>query len=68
MSEKELQELKDAYNAVFDQNGAVKGCGREKCIHLIKVMKKHTSEDVGNLKTGMMDIETVKRIYKSLVD
>ena len=66
MSKEDLQELKKAYNVVFDENGEVKACGRECTTHLIKSIKKYTNENVGDEGTGRMDVKKLKSVYESL--
>ena len=66
MEKQELQELSSAFDAVFDAEGQIKNCGRAVCMHLISLMKRHSSEDVGDEKTGMINIETMKSEYLKL--
>jgi hypothetical protein len=66
MTKQELQELKDAFKQVFDENGEVKECGRNATSHLIKTIKKHTKAEVGDENTGMMKVETIKSEYQKL--
>ena len=66
MSQKELQELKEAYKAVFDENGEIKACGRACTTHLIRTIKKYTNENVGDEGTGRMAVETLKSVYQRL--
>ena len=66
MTKQELQELKEAYKNVFDENGEVRECGRNTTSHLIKTIRKHTSADVGDENTGMMKVETIKSEYQKL--
>ena len=63
MNEQEAEEMYAAYNAVFDNKGKIKACGRDACIHLIQLMKKYTSEDVGDENTGRINIEVMKEEY-----
>lgn len=63
MKENELKELSLVFNDVFDSNGEVKKCGRALCMKLIIMMKKYSSEDVGDERTGMMNVETMKSEY-----
>ena len=66
MSQKEIEELKKAYNVVFDAKGDVKSCGRACTSALIKILKNYTKEDVGDERTGIMKVETVKSVYARL--
>ena len=63
MTETEQQILKTAYNAVFDENGKVKACGRDACSRLINLMRKYTSKNVGNENTGILEVDTIKLEY-----
>jgi len=63
MSMKGLEELKDAYEAVFDENDQIKACGRVACMRLIHLMKKYSTENVGNPDTGTLEINTVQSEY-----
>lgn len=60
--------LLDLYKGVFDENGNIKVCGRDKCISLIKKLHEiDKSTDYGNVETGFMHIqnikETINKIY-----
>ena len=63
MEKEELKELTSAFNAVFNSEGEVKNCGRALCMKLIIMMKKYSSEDVGDERTGMINIQTMKNEY-----
>jgi len=63
MTKRELEELKDAYEAVFDENDQIKACGRVACMRLIHLMKKYSTEKVGNPDTGTLEINTVQSEY-----
>ena len=67
MSKKELEELKDAYQAVFDENDQIKNCGRVACMRLIHIMKMYSTENVGNPDTGTLEINTVQSEYHRIV-
>ena len=67
MSEQKLRELSSAFNDVFDSNGEIKNCGRALCMKLIIMMKEYSSEDVGDEKTGMININTMKSEYHKLL-
>lgn len=67
MTHEELQELKDAYEAVFDKNGNTKLCGRDVCIRLMSVMGKYSTANIGNVKTGIMNLDTIKSEYKRII-
>lgn len=61
-----ITELQLAYEPVFDENGQIRSCGRHACIYLIQVMKKYTSENVGDEETGMINVEKMKSEYARL--
>jgi hypothetical protein len=63
MATKELEELKDAYQDVFDENDQIKNCGRVACMRLIHLMKKYSTENVGNPDTGTLEVNTIQSEY-----
>lgn len=67
MTKKESEQLKDAYETVFDENGNVKACGHAACLRLMNVMKKYSAANLGNLDTGFMEVETIKSEYNRLI-
>ena len=67
MTSKELKELKDAYETVFDENGSVKACGRAVCLRLMYVMKKYSTANLGNFNTGVMEVDTIKSEYRRII-
>ena len=68
MAIKDLEELKDAYQDVFDENDQIKNCGRVACMRLIHLMKKYSSKNVGNPNTGAMEVDTIQSEYHRIVD
>jgi len=62
-----IEILKAAYNAVFDEAGQIRACGRAACIHLINVMKGFSSENVGDESTGFIEIARLQSEYHRLV-
>ena len=67
MDRKEIENLKAAYNAVFDENDQMRTCGREACIELISLMKNYTSEDMGNEDTGTIEVTSMQTEYHKLI-
>jgi hypothetical protein len=67
MSLEEQERLKRAYNAVFDENGQVRNCGREVCSKLINLMKKYTSRKVGDETTGTLNVDVMKSEYYRVI-
>lgn len=63
-----INRLKEYYNAVFDENGDIKLCGRDACKKLIVEMKGYTSVDVGDEDSGFMNVDNMKKEYKRLVE
>lgn len=63
-----MDKLEMAYNKVFDAQGNVRACGREACIALIEECEKIESYTYfGDVKTGRMDIEAIKRLVQNQV-
>ena len=68
MSKKELDELKDAYESVFDEDGSVKACGRALCMRLMYALKKFRPKaELGNFDTGKMNVKVVKDVYQDII-
>ena len=61
-------DLISLYNSVFDVDGNVKVCGREKCIKLIKVISSLSSKQVGDEETGMMFVDLLKSEYQKIME
>ena len=63
-----LQKLNKLYDEVFDKEGNVKKCGRDKCRELIVVCARidRTGTRYGDLESGMMDIEKIKDLYSKM--
>jgi len=66
MTFKEVDELKDAYETVFDKDGNVKACGRAVCLRLMYLMKKYSTANLGNFDTGVMEVDTIKSEYQRI--
>lgn len=57
----------DNYKNVFDSQGNIKACGRDKCKELIKLANNIEPEVFhGDLKTGYMNIASMKALYNKL--
>lgn len=67
MSTRDLEQLRDSYEDVFDENDQIKNCGRVACMRLIHLMKKYSSADLGNVDTGVMNVETITAEYHRIV-
>lgn len=58
------EEFFEAYEAVFDENGDVRKCGRDACIKLIELCEqKNHMLYFGDLETGFMEKENIKTLY-----
>lgn len=56
------KEIIEAYKKVFDEDGNVQLCGREKCKNLIRILKQQIPEvNFGDEETGFMNIENIKK-------
>ena len=68
MATRELKELKDDYQAVFDEDDNVKACGRALCLRLMYTLKKfRPNAELGNFETGEMNIKVVKDVYQDII-
>lgn len=56
-----------AYNNVFNTDGSIKACGRSVCSELIFILKCLGYNDVGNIITGIMDVEEIKSAYNDYI-
>lgn len=63
-----MEKLKVLLNAVFDEDGAIRPCGRETCKKLISVAsEKYPNVDFGSADTGIMNIEAMDKLRKELL-
>ena len=63
-------EFNEKYNNVFNDNGTIKNCGREKCKDLIiacMVLSKNNSNYFGNPDTGMMNVPNIQQFKNGLL-
>lgn len=67
MSKEEIKKLKAAYDAVFNEKGEIKACGRDACTKLISLMKKYTSKNIGDIRTGKLEIDVIKMEYYRVI-
>ena len=67
MNKKDFKNLQKAYNAVFDERGQIKNCGRDACIRLITLMKRYTSKNIGNEDTGTLKTDTIKSEFYRII-
>lgn len=62
-----IDQLQVAYNDVFNTDGSVKACGRSVCTQLIFILKCLGYSDVGNVITGVMDVNEIKIAYNDYI-
>ncbi|MBR4633729.1 hypothetical protein IKO50_01895 [bacterium] len=67
MQLEEQERLRGAFNAVFDEKGQVKNCGRDACSRLIQLMKKYSSENVGDESKGILNVDVMKSEYCKVI-
>ena len=60
-----MDELRKIYNEVFDGNGNVRACGRDKCAQLMQALHDRGFRNTGNRTTGVMIIPAVKNAYRN---
>ena len=63
MQIEEQERLRGAFNAVFDEKGHVKNCGRDACSRLIHLMKRYSSKNVGDESKGILNVDVMKKEY-----
>ena len=57
------KELRQKYDEVFDEDGKIKACGREKCKDLIQVCTMIAPMGIyGDQKTGFLNEEGIKKV------
>lgn len=61
-----VNEFKEKYLDVFDKNGNVKPCGRKACVDLMELANQIRNDDYGNIKTGFLNIENIKKVYSEV--
>ena len=68
MSSQTIEEIKELYKEVFDENNNIKLCGRDTCKKLMIALNK-IYEDVnfGDLDAGFLNIETVQKYASKLI-
>ena len=68
MSSQAIDEIKELYNEVFDEQGNIKLCGRDTCKKLMRALNE-IYEDVnfGDLDAGFLNIETVQKYTSKLI-
>lgn len=59
-----MPKFEELYNAVFDENGNRRVCGREACTELIDYVDKTFKVNIGNSRLGLITEETtIKKLY-----
>lgn len=57
------EELRQKYDEVFDEDGKIKACGREKCKDLIRVCTMIAPMGIyGDIKTGFLNEKGIKKV------
>lgn len=57
----------ELYKQVFNEDGTVKQCGREKCKKLIRMCQNLNKDiDFGSIESGMMNVENIKKFIETL--
>ena len=60
-------EFNTVYVSVFDSEGKVKACGRDKCKALMEISNKIEPDTVfGDKNTGYLNVANVKALYDKL--
>lgn len=60
------EDFKSLYKQVFDLNGNITACRREKCRELMVAANNVGDEEYGDLDFGRLYIDAVKRLYIKL--
>lgn len=61
--------IKEAYEAVFDEDGNIKACGRAACIRLIEAcQEKDQKTYFGDKDTGILNLSTFDKIKQLYLD
>ena len=63
-----VEEFKQVYHDVIDENGCMKACGRERCKDLIRLAHHITGglNTYGNPESGCVDREKMIELYNEL--
>lgn len=57
------KQILNLYNEIFDENGNVRSCGREKCKQLITLLsEEYPDKKFGDSNTGFMNIKAIKAV------
>ena len=60
------EKIFNLYNSIFDKNGNVTACGREKCKQLINALQEEYPDVVfGDKETGFLNVETINKYIKT---
>lgn len=62
-----VQKFKELYDEVFDKHGAVKRCGRQKCIELMTIASEiKPGVEFGDMESGFMKTANLKSLRSEL--
>lgn len=68
MSSQKIDEIMNLYNQVFDENGHITLCGRDICKKLMIALNDiYEMIDFGDLETGFLNVENVKKYVNKLI-
>ena len=60
-----MNRLKFLYSEVFNDDGSIKACGRDKCKCLISYLNDmYPDKYFGDINTGFLDIKAVREVMK----
>lgn len=60
-----MDRLKTLYSEVFNDDGSIKVCGRDKCKHLISCLSDmYPDKYFGDVNTGFLNIKAIREVMK----
>lgn len=62
------ENFKTVYGLVFDADGNIKTCGRERCKDLIVASEKVEQGFYGDKETGIMNAVAIKKLYQKVIN
>ena len=67
MSSKTIEEIKELYDLVFDEEGKIKLCGRDKCKQLMLALNEiFKTVKFGDMESGFLYVDVVKEYVDRL--
>ena len=59
-----MADISVLFSEVFEENGEMKACRRDKCIELMEALQeKYPGVDFGNPKTGFLNLSVVRSYF-----